>query len=237
MEVKSYWLTRFVILRLLGIIYAVAFLVAINQIVPLIGAHGLLPVQIYLNQLSWAGFMHLPSVFWFWHSDTALLIVAWSGLVLSGIVAAGFANAPLMAVLWFLYLSLVHVGQDWYGYGWEIQLCETGFLAIFLCPLFDVQPFPRRPPPLSIIFLFRWLIFRIMLGSGLIKFRGDQIWRNATALNYYFQTQPIPGPLSRWFHFLPHTLLKVGYGLIGWPSWRHHGLFGGRAVGATLPDR
>jgi hypothetical protein len=83
----SYWLTRFVILRLLGIIYAVAFLVAINQIIPLIGSNGLLPLNIYLKQITAAlgsttsGFTHLPSVFWLWHSDGALLTAAW--LVLS----------------------------------------------------------------------------------------------------------------------------------------------------------
>jgi len=212
----SYWLTRFMILRLLGVIYAVGFLVAINQIVPLIGENGLLPIGIYLKQVSealgsaGAGFVRLPSVFWPWHSDTALLTVSWVGFVLSCIVVAGFANAPLLTVLWFLYMSIVHAGQDWYGYGWEIQLTETGFLAIFLCPLLDMRPFPGRAPPMPIIVLFRWLIFRIMLGSGLIKFRGDEIWRNGTALYYHFETQPIPGPLSRWFHFLPRAALKIG---------------------------
>ncbi len=212
----TYWLTRFMILRLLGIIYAVAFLVAINQIVPLIGANGLLPVDMFLKQVSQAlgsggaGFVRLPSVFWLWHSDTALLTVAWIGFILSCILVAGYANAPLLGVLWFLYMSIVHVGQDWYGYGWEIQLTETGFLAIFLCPLLDMRPFPRRAPPMPIIFLFRWLSFRIMLGSGLIKLRGSEMWRNGTALYYHFETQPIPGPLSRWFHFLPHAVLKVG---------------------------
>jgi len=217
----TYWLTRFVLLRLLGAIYAVAFLVAINQIVPLIGAHGLLPVDLYLKQISTAlgsagaGFLRLPSVFWLGHSDTALLAVAWLGFGLSCVVAAGYANALLLAVLWFLYMSFVHVGQEWYGYGWEIQLTETGFLAIFLCPLLDGRPFPRYAPPMPIIVLFRWLIFRIMLGAGLIKVRGDEVWRNSTALFYHFETQPIPGPLSRWFHFLPRIMLKVGV----WFNW------------------
>ncbi|MEO8821810.1 MAG: lipase maturation factor family protein [Ginsengibacter sp.] len=212
----TYWLTRFMILRLLGIIYAVAFLVAINEIVPLIGSDGLTPVSIFLKQVgnalgsTSAGFIRLPSIFWFVHSDTALLSVAWIGFVLSLIVVAGYANAPLLTILWFIYMSVVHVGQEWYGYGWEIQLTETGFLAIFLCPLLDMRPFPKRAPPFPIIVLFRWLIFRIMLGSGLIKIRGDEIWRNGTALYYHFETQPLPGPLSRWFHFLPHSLLKIG---------------------------
>ncbi|WP_242920264.1 lipase maturation factor family protein [Pontibacter liquoris] len=212
----TYWLTRFVILRLLGVIYAVAFLVAINQVVPLIGAQGLLPVTIYLKQISamfgsdGAGFLRLPSLFWFWHSDTALLTVSWVGFILSLVVVAGFANALILGVLWFLYMSLVHVGQEWYGYGWEYLLIESGFLAIFLCPLLDLRPFPKREPPRPIIVLFRWLIFRVMLGAGLIKLRGDAVWRNATALYYHFETQPMPGPFSRWFHFLPHSVLKGG---------------------------
>ncbi len=217
----TYWLTRYVILRLLGVIYAIAFLVAINQIAPLIGSNGLLPVGNYLKQVSAAlgsdsaGFVRLPSVFWFVHSDTALLTVAWIGFVLSCIVVAGYANALLLAVLWFLYLSFVHVGQEWYGYGWEIQLTETGFLAIFLCPLLDMRPFPKYAPPFTIIVLFRWLICRIMLGAGMIKYRGDDVWRNGTALYYHFETQPIPGPLSRWFHFLPRSVLKTGL----WFNW------------------
>jgi hypothetical protein len=217
----TYWLTRFVLLRLLGALYAVAFLVAINQLLPLIGTEGLLPVGLYLQQISaalgspGAGFVHLPSVFWLAHSDGALLGAAWLGFVLSSLVVAGYANAVLLAVLWVLYLSFVHVGQEWYGYGWEIQLTETGFLAIFLCPLLDGRPFPRRAPPTPILGLFRWLAFRVMLGAGLIKVRGDESWRNSTALYYHFETQPIPGPLSRWFHFLPHSVLQVGV----WFNW------------------
>src|SRR5213592_3834276 len=125
-----------------------------------------------------------------------MLAMAWLGAGLSLVVLAGFANALLMAVLWALYLSFVHIGQDWYGYGWEIQLLETGFLAIFLCPLLDPRPFPRREPPYPIIVLYRWLIARIMLGAGLIKLRGDACWRDFTALDYFYETQPIPGPLS-----------------------------------------
>jgi hypothetical protein len=217
----TYWLTRFVLLRLLGAVYVVAFLVAVNQLVPLIGEHGLLPVGNFLDLVrqsygsTSAGFFKLPSLFWFWHSDAALLTASWLGLTLSLVVAAGYANAPLMAVLWALYLSIVHAGQEWYGYGWEIQLTETGFLAIFMCPLLDMRPFPKRPTPGAIIILFRWLTWRIMVGAGMIKFRGDKIWRNATALYYYFETQPIPGPLTRWFHFFPRLILQLGV----WFNW------------------
>jgi hypothetical protein len=144
------------------------------------------------------------------HSDTALLMAAWIGFGLSCLMVAGFANALLLAIVWVLYMSFVHLGQDWYGYGWEFQLLETGFLAIFLCPLLDARPFPRREPPLLVLWLFRWLIFRLMLGAGLIKLRGDPAWRDLTALYYHFETQPLPNPLSRWFHFLPKLVLRVG---------------------------
>jgi hypothetical protein len=211
----TYWLTRFAILRLLGMVYAVAFLAAAKQILPLIGSHGLTPVDLYLSQVRdalgpIAGFLRFPSLFWFAHSDAVLQITAWFGFGLACIVVAGYANALMMAALWALYMSFVHVGQDWYGFGWEIQLLETGFLGIFLCPLLDARPFPKQAPPLVILWLFRWLIFRIMLGSALIKLRGDPCWRDLTALYYHFETQPIPGPLSRWFYSLPHWVLKTG---------------------------
>jgi hypothetical protein len=213
---ESYWLTRFVILRLLGISYAIGFLVAANQVLQLIGSNGLLPLDNFIDHVhtifggSLGGFLRLPSIFWLNHSDNALLTVAWLGFALSCIVACGYANAILLAVLWALYMSFVHLGQDWYGYGWENQLLETGFLGIFLCPLLDGRPFNRRPPPLIIIWLFRALTFRIMLGSGMIKIRGDACWRDLTALYYHFETQPIPNGLSRWFHFLPRGVLRGG---------------------------
>jgi hypothetical protein len=216
----TYWLTRFVILRLLGAVYAIAFLVAINQVLPLIGSDGLLPADSFVHRVedmvgSTGAFIRLPSIFWFAHSDGFLIAMAWLGFIGSLVVVAGFANAPLLGILWFLYMSFINIGQEWYGYGWEIQLLETGFLAIFLVPLVDMRPFPKRETPMPIITLFRWLIFRIMLGSALIKLRGDKIWRNGTALYYHFETQPIPGPLSRWFHFLPKSMLRLGV----WYNW------------------
>jgi hypothetical protein len=210
------WLSRFVLLRLLGLVYAVAFLVAANQALPLLGAHGLTPLPLFVDRLrdyfgsTSAGFFKIPSLFWFWNSDAALSGWAWFGFALSCVVAAGYANSLILAALWMIYMSYAHLGQVWYGYGWETQLLETGFLAIFLVPLLDARPFPKRAPPMAIFWLYRWLIFRIMLGAGLIKVRGDAAWRDLTALYYHFQSQPLPGPLSRWFHFLPKILLRMG---------------------------
>ena len=215
-KAPSYWLTHFVILLLMGLVYFVAFLVAARQIIPLIGQGGLLPAGTFLHRVEGhfgsrlAGFLHLPSLFWFDPSDRFIAAAAWVGVGLSLVVLAGYANGILMVLLWALYLSFVHVGQDWYSYGWEIQLLETGFLAIFLCPLLDGRPFPRRPPPTALIWLFRWLAFRIMFGAGLIKIRGDACWRDLTCLYHHYETQPIPNPLSWWLHWRPHWFHQFG---------------------------
>ena len=212
----TYWLTRFAILRLLGFVYLAAFVSLATQVLPLIGHDGLLPASDYLARLvdhfgsQSRAFREVPTVFWLDASDRVLVAGAWLGVALSVPVLLGYANALLLAVLWALYLSYVHIGQLWYGYGWEIQLCETGFLAIFLVPLLDPRPFPRRPPPTVVIWLFRWLTFRIMLGAGLIKLRGDPCWRDLTCLYYHYETQPIPNPLSRSFHFLPRWVHRGG---------------------------
>src|SRR5437763_4840553 len=218
---NSYWLTRFVILRLLGFVYAVAFLVAAQQLVPLVGEHGLTSARHFLTAIESqlgsraAAAIQLPTLFWFGLSDQALSISSWIGFALSLVVLAGYANALILAVLWIIYMSIVHVGQIWYGYGWETQLLETGFLSIFLCPLLDLRPFPKRPPPLLVIWLFRWLGFRIMIGAGLIKLRGDACWRDLTCLYYHYETQPIPNLSSRYLHFAPHWFHKFG------TAWNH----------------
>jgi Lipase maturation factor len=211
----SYWLTRFLFLRLLGLVYVVAFLIVVTQWDALLGSHGLLPAATFLDRVGavkgrgLGGFLQWPTLFWASASDTAFHVGAFVGLGLSLAVLLGLANVPILAMLWLLYMSFVHVGQIFYGYGWEILLLETGFLAIFLAPLWRPWPLPRdTPPPTIVIVLLRWLIFRVMLGAGLIKLRGDPCWRDLTCLLYHYETQPNPNPLSWYFHHLP--------------AWFHH---------------
>jgi hypothetical protein len=211
------WLGRFLVLRLLGIVYLMAFLTLVHQGPGLIGTHGLEPAAGFLDdvasQLGGRGsaFWKMPTLFWLvGGGDGALAAVGWAGVALSLLVVAGYANALVLAVLCALQISVIDVGQDFYAFGWEIQLVETGFLCIFLCPLLDGRPFPRRAPPRPVIWLLRWLIMRVMWGAGLIKLRGDSCWRDLTCLDFHFETQPIPSPLTRAFHFLPHGAHGAG---------------------------
>src|ERR1044071_2009842 len=89
---NSYWLTRFVILRLLGFVYAIAFLVAANPLVPLIGEHGLTPARHLLQTIQAqagsqsASMLRVPTLFWWGISDNALSIFSWIGVALSLVV-------------------------------------------------------------------------------------------------------------------------------------------------------
>lgn len=211
---NEFQIARFLILRLLGVVYAAGFLIVILQGPALIGERGLSPAPQYLEMLQerHVSFAEVPTVFWLNASDGMLLAVGWLGLVLSLAVVAGYANALIMIVLWALYLSVVHVGQLFWSYGWENQLVETGFLAIFLVPLLKGKPFPRAGASKLVLWLFRWLIARVMLGAGLIKLRGEEVWHwdQLSALFYHFETQPVPNGLSWAFHHLPKPVLQGG---------------------------
>lgn len=203
----QYWLTRFIFQRSLAFIYFIGFLMVVNQFIPLLGEHGILPVPLFLKRVR---FWDSPSLFLFHFTDSFALSLGWTGLALSLFALSGYSEKFGLAVsmltwgtLWFFYLSFVNVGQIFYGYGWESLLLETGFLSIFLGSA-------QVSPPVVLIWLFRWILFRLMFGAGMIKLRGDSCWRDLTCMFYHYETQPLPNPLSRTFHFLPKSVHKLG---------------------------
>jgi hypothetical protein len=206
LEAPDYWLARWLIERALAGLYLLAFLVTKSQFPALLGERGLLPTPWLMSVTS---FRELPSLFHLHYSDRFLSGVTWTGIVLAaatllGLPQAGPAWASILTwlVMWALYLSIVNVGQTFYAFGWESILLEAGFLAVFLGPL-------GSPPPVLVLWLFRWLLFRIEFGAGLIKLRGDRCWRDLTCLYYHHETQPMPNPLSWYFHHLPKWAHKV----------------------------
>ncbi len=203
----DYWLTRLVFLRALGVVYLFAFVCALNQFRPLLGERGLLPVPDFVRQVP---FPESPSLFYFAPKDWAFAAAAWLGIGLSGLVIAGvtdrytsWLNALVWFSVWLLYLSFVNVGQTFYAFGWESILLEAGFFAIFLGAR-------HAHTPIIVIYLLRWLEFRVMFGAGLIKLRGDACWRDLTCLDYHYETQPMPNPLSWYFHTAPEWTRRAG---------------------------
>jgi hypothetical protein len=213
-EPASYEITRFVVLRGLAFVYFIAFLVLVLQGDALLGSHGLVPIDdltaFERGHLGVSAYWRMPSLFWLGASDAVLHLAAWTGLLLSGAALLGATNALVQLALWAIYMSFVHLGQIFYGYGWEIQLLETGFLAVFLCPVRGVRPWPAAAAPKVVIWLLRWLIFRIMVGAALIKLRNDPCWRDLTCLDYHFETQPNPNPLAWYLHHAPHWVHAAG---------------------------
>lgn len=202
----DYWLSRLLVQRLLAGLYLIGFLAAAAQFRALIGSDGMLPVPRFTARVP---FRHAPGLFHLHYSDRFFAAVAWSGAALAAAVTAGlgdvvplWASVLLWAVLWGLYLSIVNVGQTWYSFGWESLLLEAGFLAAFLGNA-------DTAPPTLVLWLMRWLVFRVEFGAGLIKLRGDRCWRDLTCLRYHHETQPMPGPLSWFFHHLPDPLHRV----------------------------
>jgi hypothetical protein len=210
----GYWVVRLLFQRGLALIYLLAFLVAATQFRALAGEDGLLPIDQYLRRRS---FRERPSLFYLWPDDRLIGATAWLGVALSGLALLGVpgwlpqpfvlpASVLLWALLWVLYLSFVNAGQTFYGFGWESMLLETGFLAIFLGA-------GETAAPALVIWLLRWVLFRNMFGAGLIKLRGDDCWRDLTCMDYHYETQPMPNPVSWFAHHLPdrfHRLEVLG---------------------------
>jgi Lipase maturation factor len=197
------WLVRLVLQRAMAALYLIAFVVVLRQFKPLLGERGLLPVPAFLKRVR---FIEAPSLFCWRYSDRLLQCVAWTGVALSAIALLGLSergpiwlSITVWLVLYFLYLSVVNVGQKFYGFGWESMLLEAGFFTTFMGPAWVT---PSVIPVLAL----RWMLFRTELGAGLIKIRHDPCWRDLTCLFYHYETQPLPNPLSWYFHHLPKSL-------------------------------
>jgi len=195
----NYWMARVALEKSIAALFLIAFVNVVNQFKPLLGQRGLLPVPLFVKEV---GFKQSPSLFFFFPTDKAFTLSGWIGVTLSGAIMAGVFDGhswlllAIWATLWVLYLSFVNVGQIFYGFGWESILLEAGALAAFL----GAAETTAQP---AVMWLFRWLLFRIMFGAGLIKLRGDRCWRELSCLDYHYETQPIPNPLSWFFHHGP----------------------------------
>ena len=213
-ERATFYLSRWLFLRGLGCIYLIAFLSLWVQIHGLIGSNGILPAEQYLaavrQQIGTEGYYLLPTLFWLNPSDACLHFLCAGGVVLSLILIAGFLPTATLTGLWMFYLSLVTVGQAFLSFQWDVLLLEVGFLAIFFAPLRIRDAFTRVSETSSaFLWLLRWLLFRLMFASGFVKLVSDAVWRNLTALNFHYETQPLPTWIGWYAHQLPEWLHKI----------------------------
>ena len=211
-EAAPYQVSRWVFLRLLGLVYLSAFVSLWVQLEGLIGSNGILPAErlMELARTQLDGRIHLfPTLLWFDASDRFLHLLTGAGTVLAALLVIGTAPVPILAALWVLYLSLSLGGQVFFSFQWDTLLLEAGFLAIWLAPL-TVSPRAERRAPVArpALWLLWWLLFRLMFESGIVKLSsGDPTWANLTALRYHFETQPLPTWIGWHAHQLPATEL------------------------------
>lgn len=198
----TYDSVQYVFLKVLAAIYLIAFVSFGWQVTGLIGQHGILPLTSFLGRarevLGGSAYRILPMVFWADASDAALKLACFAGAVAAVFVFIGKGWRIALTVCYVLYLSLVHAGQDFMSYQWDMLLLEVGFLTIFL----GWHPI--------LVWLYRWLLFRLMFLSGVAKLMsGDPTWRSLTALRYHYWTQPLPTPLAWFAQQLPPGFQRV----------------------------
>ena len=181
--------SRQLFLRLLGLVYLIAFVSLAVQIAGLVGAHGLLPVE-------WP------------NSDLLLAALSWGGAAVALLLMAGIAPAASAALLWAVYLTLTIAGQVFLEFQWDALLLETGLLAILYAPFTWRSRVATDPePPAMVRWVLWFLAFKLTFLSGITKIlSGDRTWANWTALTYHYETQPIPAWTSWYAHQLPASV-------------------------------
>src|SRR5881396_2798264 len=212
----TYVLSRWLFLRLLGLVYLIAFVSLALQVTGLVGEHGILPAAAFLERARGlygaAAYRLRPTICWLGAGDGALLALCWSGAILALLLLAGVAQAPVLALLWACYLSLSVVGQTFLWFQWDGLLLEAGLLAVLYAPTQWLPSLEQeRAPSRAVRWLVWLLLFKLMFLSGITKLAsGDPTWRDLTALDYHFWTQPLP-PWTAWYaHWLP--------------EWTHRGM-------------
>jgi lipase maturation factor 1 len=201
----TYVLCRWLFLRLLGVVYLIAFASLAIQIRGLVGEHGLFPVGEYLERAretyGEGAWRLLPTLLWLDSTDRGLLLASVGGMGLAGLLILDVIPLIVLPILWLLYLSLSVGGQDFLSFQWDGLLLETGLLAALWAPAgwFPSLRLEERQPSAVVRWLLWLLLFKLMALSGATKLlSGDPTWRGLTALDVHFETQPLP-PWTAWY--------------------------------------
>ena len=212
---SHYHVTSWLLLRGLALIYLLAITSMWWQIEGLIGSKGVLPANIFFDRvwtsLDLQGLWQCPSLLWLSSSDTTLHLICLLGTVIAIVAFIGFCEGYCFLALWVIYLSLTTAGQTFWSFQWDNLLLESSIIALFLCH-WHWKPTNalHHPYHISGIWLMRFLLFKLMFLSGVVKLASrDEVWWNFTALNYHFYTQPLP-PFTAWYiHHAPEFFLKA----------------------------
>lgn len=210
----TYAISAWLFLRIIAVVFFIAFASMWVQMPGLVGTEGILPAQAFFERVEEAFgpsvYAQLPSLFWFGADDRMLAAASLLGMVLAVAAFAGLLTPLSLFGCWALYLSLCVAGQIFFQYQWDALLLETGWLAALLAPWKLMAFRPGRSPSPILRWLLVWLLFRLMFLSGVVKLAsGDPLWQEFAALEVHYLTQPLPTPaawyadkLPDWSHWL-----------------------------------
>lgn len=206
---------RWLFLRGLAVTVFLAILSLKVQLGGLVGPEGILPIIEGLEGSSYAstlrGFLAYPTLAWWMGSFQGLVILCWVGMGLCVLLFCDVFPRLVLLLLWLVYLSLFVAGQQFTSYQWDLLVTETLFCSIFFAPG-NVWPGGSRGEPSGwSVLLMRVLLFKLMFLGGAAKLlSGDGTWWDLTALEYHFETQPLPTAPAWYADKLPDPLLKAG---------------------------
>ena len=206
----SFARSRWLFLRLIGVVYLIAFVSLAVQITGLVGEHGILPVGEFLTQAharyGASAYYDWPTLAWLSSSDMWLSSLCWGGAAMSLLLIAGIVPTVTAALLWLLYLSVTVAGQLFLEFQWDSLLLEAGLLAVLYAPLSWRERTDEAEPPLVVRWTIWLLAFKLTFLSGITKLlSGDPTWANWTALSYHYETQPLPAWTSWFMYQLPRS--------------------------------
>ena len=212
---SNYTLASGIFIRCIGVIYLIAFFSFFVQYEGLIGSGGIAPLDRYLDSLQLnlgsKAYWLVPCINWLNSTEIFLYWQLIISIVFSILLIMGIVPFFSSIVVWISYLSIVNVGQVFMSFQWDILLLEVGFLTILISPfkLFS-SPSSDKSPHILLIFLFKLLLFKLMFSSGIGKIlSGEETWRNLTALNFHYFTQPLPNQVAWYIHQLPQWFHKI----------------------------
>ncbi|CAE7656556.1 Lmf1, partial [Symbiodinium sp. KB8] len=196
------------LLRFIGLGYIVCFAAFIPQVLPIAGSRGYNPLapqlkklkKIYRSKAYW----WFPSLFWLNASDFMLKFLPILGCLGGlGIIIGGPWTPWLFLMCWLITLSM-DMAVDMI-YPWDSFLLEFGFLCIW-APGLNMLPRAtvRAMPTPLLSFAFRYVLFRLMLGFGKLKFTGTN-QEDRLYIKHFFVYQPMASIIGWFANKLPNA--------------------------------
>jgi hypothetical protein len=204
---------RWLVLRAIGIVYLFIFSGIIIEGHALLGPNGIVPLSEFFQQLqakfpgTLAAFTEAPSLFWLSAKPGMISFLAWSGMLAAAALVLNLWPRVALASCWLIFLSFAATWRVFSPAQLDNLMLEVALLCIPFAPAgFRPGLGATSPPRPLVLFMVRWLLFRVMFESGVVKLAaGDPHWRDLTAMEVMYETSPFPTIFGYWDHHLPHA--------------------------------